>query len=54
MKDIEARKIALDNGKVKKPSTEGLIDGREICLYKNSSKFDKNYPLQVNDTATGT
>ena len=38
MKDIKAPKIALDNGKVKRPSTEGIIDGLEICLCNNSSK----------------
>ena len=32
MKDIEALKIALGNGKVKKPWTRHIIDGLKICL----------------------
>ena len=36
MKDIKAPKIALDNRKVKRPSTEGIIDGLGIFLCNSS------------------
>ena len=54
MTGIEAPKIALDNRQVEKPSTRGIINGLEICVYNNNSKFDQDCPLQTNDRSTRT
>ena len=53
IKGVEAVKLALQNRPSQKPSTECLIEGLEICLYSNNSKFDQYHLLQTNGTATG-
>ena len=52
IKGIEAVKLALQNRPSQKPSTECIIEGLEICLYNNNSKFDQDHLLQRNGTAT--
>ena len=53
IKGVEAVKLALQNRPSQKPSTECIIEGLEICLYSNNSKFDQYHLLQTNGTATG-
>ena len=53
IKGIEVVKLALQNRPSQKPSTECIIEGLEICLYNNNSKFDQDHFLQTNRTATG-
>ena len=53
IKGIEVVKLALQNKPPQKPSTECKTEGLKICLYKNNSKFDQDYLLQTNSTATG-
>ena len=53
IKGIEAVKVALQNRPSQKPSTECIIERLELCLYNDNSKFDQDYLLQTNGTATG-
>ena len=53
IKGIEAAKLALQNRPSQKPSTECIIEGLKICLYKSNSRFDQDLLLQTNGTATG-
>ena len=53
IKGIEAVKLALQNRPSQKPFTECIIEKLEICLHNNNSKFDQDYLLQTNGTATG-
>ena len=53
IKGIDAVKLALQNRPSQKRSTECIIEGLEICLYNNNSKFDQDHLLQTNRTATG-
>ena len=53
IKGIEAVKPALQNRPSQKPSTECIIEGLEICLHNNYSKFDQDYLLQANGNAAG-
>ena len=41
-----------DNKQVKEPPTECIIKGLETRLFNFSSKFDQDYPLNTNNTAT--
>ena len=50
---IEAVRSILDSRTTKLPPTECIIEGLEICLYNNNSKFANDNLLQVNGTATG-
>ena len=50
---IRAITSALDKRDVKFPSTECVIEGLQICLYKNNSIFADSNLLQTNGTATG-
>ena len=52
IKGIEAVKLALQNRPSHKPSTECTIEGLEICLYNNNSKFDQDHFQPRNGTAT--
>ena len=54
IKGIDAVKLALQNRPSQKRSTECIIEGLEICLYNNNSKFDQDHLLQTNGTAIGT
>ena len=47
IKGIEAVKLALQNRPSQKPSTECIIEGLEICLYNNNSKFDHEHYKQM-------
>ena len=51
-KGIEAVRLALKNRPSRKPSTECIIEGLEISLYNNNSKFDQDHLLQRNGIAT--
>ena len=53
IKGIEVVKLALQNRPSQKPSTECIIEGLEIYLYNNNSKFDQDHFLQTKRTATG-
>ena len=50
---INAMKSFLDNRPIKKPPTECIIEGLNICLYNNNSIFGNENLLQMNGTATG-
>ena len=52
MKGVQTVKIALDNGQVKKHSTEYISEEMEICLYNSYCKLDQDYLLQANGTTT--
>ena len=52
IKGIMAVKLALQNRPSQKPFTECTIEGSEICLFSNNSKFDQDHLLQTNGTAT--
>ena len=54
IKGIDAVKLALQNRPSQTRSTECIIEGLEICLYNNNSKFDQDHLLQTNGTAIGT
>ena len=54
IKGIKVVKLALRKRPSQKPSTECIIEGLEICLYKNNSRFDQDHLLQTNRTATGS
>ena len=53
MKGIQVVKTILANRQVKESSAECIIEGLEICICSNNSKFDQDHLLQKNDTATG-
>ena len=44
---------ALETRAYKSPSTDCLIEGSEICLKCNNSRFGSQNLLQLNGTATG-
>ena len=50
---IVAVKNSLETRANKSPSTDCIIEGLEICLKCNNSRFDSQNLLQLNGTATG-
>ena len=50
---IAAVRDALEARANKSPSTDCIIEGLEICLKCNNSKFGSQNLLQLNGTATG-
>ena len=52
-KGLSTLKTILNSRLVKKPSTQCILEGLEICLYYNNSTFANRNLLQVNGTATG-
>ena len=53
IKGMEAVKMALDSRLSKVPTTDCIMEGLEICLFNNNSKFADDNLLQTNGTATG-
>ena len=52
-RDIAAIRNALETRAYKSPSTDCIIEGLEICLKCNNSRFGSQNLLQLNGTATG-
>ena len=52
-KGMKAVENALGNRLNQVPSIPCVMEGLEICLFHNNSKFNKDHLLQTNGTATG-
>ena len=53
-KGMEAVRLLLVSRCSKNPLTECIMEGLEICLLNNNSRFANKHLLQTNSTATGT
>ena len=47
VKGMDAARLTLDTRDSKKPSTECVLKGLQICLHNNNSIFDKSQLLQT-------
>ena len=52
-REMEAVRSLLDSRSSKSPSNKCMMEGLEICLLNNNSRFANIHLQQTNDTATG-
>ena len=53
IKGIETIQLALQSRPSQKPFADCILQGLEICLYNNNSKFNWDHLLQTKGTVTG-